>query len=81
MKVDREAKAEDLHRHPEVFAEMEQISMRLKGDGRGYEKVKSAFERDMFRAPPKPREGHLGYAVSLAEDCPRVVRSLLNPSS
>ncbi len=80
MKVDRQAMSDDLGRHPEVYAEMEQISLRLKGDERGYEKVKSSIDRGRYRAK-KPRDAYLGYAAALAEECPAVVRSLLNPSS
>jgi adenylosuccinate lyase len=78
MRVDREEMATDLRSHPEVYAEMEQISRRLGGDERGYEKVKSAIDRGTFRA--RPRDPYLGYAVALAEACPDVVDSLLKPS-
>jgi adenylosuccinate lyase len=81
LKVDRGAMASDLGQHPEVYAEMEQISLRLKGDERGYEKVKSDFDRGKFRASPRPPGTYLGYAVSLARECPRVVASMLKASS
>jgi adenylosuccinate lyase len=77
MKVDKKAMAEDLRRHPEVYAEAEQISRRIKGDELGYEKVKSAIERGRFRPVSKPPGAYLGYAVILAKECPDVVRSLL----
>ncbi len=79
MRVDRGEMAKDLRSHPEVYAEMEQITIRLRGDERGYEKVKSAIDRGAFRA--RPRGPYLGYAVTLAEACPAVVDSLLKPSS
>jgi len=81
MKVDRRAMAEDLRRHPEVYAEKEQILLRLKGDERGYEKVKSDIERGRFRARTVARNEYLGYAVRLAKECPGIVNSLLKTSS
>ncbi len=77
MRVDRGAMASDLDRHPEVFAEREQIMMRLKGDEKGYEKVKSSLERGKFLPTKIASEGYLGLARKLAEDCPRLVADVL----
>jgi adenylosuccinate lyase len=79
MRVERRAMLEDLHRHPEVYAEREQIKLRMKGDERGYEKVKSAIEGGRFK--PSSGGAYLGYAVSLARGCPSLVNSLLKTSS
>jgi hypothetical protein len=81
MKVDRSAMAADIRHHPEVYAEKEQISLRLKGDESGYEKVKSDIEQGRFRPGEVARDEYLGYAVRLAKDCPGIVSSLLKPSS
>ncbi len=78
MKVDRHEMAEDLARHPEVYAEREQILMRMRGDERGYEKVKAAVEEGRFSAEPST---YLGKSVALATRCPSVVRNLLKASS
>ena len=69
--------ARDLGRHPEVYAEREQVSLRLGGDERGYEKVKAAIENGEFSPKLGP---YLGEAVSLARLSPRVVRRLLKSS-
>jgi adenylosuccinate lyase len=79
MRVERRALLDDLKSHPEVYAEREQIVMRMKGDERGYEKVRSAIERDRFKA--SRGDSYLGHSVSLARACPSVVRSLLKSSS
>ena len=78
MKVRRKVLGDDFERHPEIFAEREQILRRLGGDEWGYEKVKSAIEKGGFRVPIPP-EGYLGSAAKLAADCPKVVRELLAP--
>jgi len=67
----------DLANHPEVYAEAEQVSMRLKGDERGYEKVKSMFEKGKFAPSIKRAESYLGAAPQMALECPRVVARLL----
>jgi adenylosuccinate lyase len=78
MKVNRSEMARDLGQHPEVYAEREQVSLRLNGDERGYEKVKAAIEKGVF----SPRAGpYLGEAISLARDSPHVVDRLLKPTS
>ncbi len=77
MRVDRGAMASDLDRHPEVFAEREQMMMRLEGDEKGYEKVKSSLERGKFVPTSKASDGYLGLARILAEDCPRLVADML----
>ncbi len=77
MQVERDAMSSDLSKHPEVYAEAEQIAMRLKGDGRGYEKVKSLFEKGEFSPTVKAAGGYLGAAPLMARECPKVVRRLL----
>lgn len=80
MKVDRSAMARDLKVHPEVYAEREQVSLRLKGDELGYEKVKSDIERGRF-FPTRRTDSYLGTAPEMARRSPSVVRRLLAPSS
>ncbi|MDV3278399.1 MAG: hypothetical protein LYZ69_08055 [Nitrososphaerales archaeon] len=78
--VDRKAMAGDLASHREVLAEAVQVAMRLKGDERGYERVKSALERGKFASLAgylKGTDGYLGLAPRLALDCPREVARLL----
>ncbi len=77
MRVERSAMARDLKAHPEVYAEREQVSLRLKGDEQGYEKIKAAIERGKFSPDEKTRDSYLGLAPVLARRCPSVVRSLL----
>ena len=77
MKIERDFMRADLSGHPEVFAEAEQISMRLKGDDRGYEKVKSLFEKGGFSPTLKGPNSYLGAAPQMALECPRVVSKLL----
>ncbi|MDG6910547.1 MAG: adenylosuccinate lyase [Nitrososphaerota archaeon] len=82
MTVERASMAEDLAKHPEVYAEAEQISMRLAGDEEGYQKVMSSVARGSFRPRLGPGSGsgsYLGIAPRLALDCPRVVSKLLRP--
>jgi adenylosuccinate lyase len=81
MDVDRPTMARDLRKHPEVYAESLQISMRLKGDEGGYEKVKEVLERGSPVSKLKSRGPYLGRAKSLAAECPAVVRRLLGASS
>ncbi|MDG6909716.1 MAG: adenylosuccinate lyase [Nitrososphaerota archaeon] len=81
MEVDRAAMKADLERHPEVYAEREQIVRRLEGDEMGYEKVKEAIEKGRFGPVARKRGAYLGEATRLAEDCPAVVKRLLKPSS
>ena len=80
MKVDRSAMARDLKEHPEVYAEREQISLRIKGDELGYEKVKSAIELGRLPAPKRP-DSYLGAAPEMARRSSSVVRHLLASSS
>jgi len=80
MKIEKDVMRSDLSRHPEVFAEAEQISMRLRGDQRGYEKVKSLFEKGGFSPTLKGPTAYLGAAPQLALECPRVVSGLLRSS-
>ena len=77
MSVEREAMGRDLSNHPEVYAEAEQVSMRLKGDEQGYEKVKSMLEKGKFSPSLKRAVSYLGVAPEMALECPRVVAELL----
>jgi adenylosuccinate lyase len=84
MSVDRRAMARSLSDHPEVMAEAAQISMRLSGDRRGYEKVKSAIERGDFKSLSRHTSGagtYSGMASSLARSCPARVKKLLSSMS
>lgn len=77
MAVNRSIMSRDLSNHPEVYAEAEQIAMRLRGDERGYEKVKTMFEKGAFTPSLKGRGAYLGAAPLMAAECPRVVSDLL----
>ena len=77
MEVDRRAMKSDLERHPEVFAEREQVLRRLKGDAKGYEKVKAALERGELKPRGTEAGAYTGEAVALAKASPSVVRRLL----
>jgi adenylosuccinate lyase len=79
MAVDRATMAEDLGRHPEVYAEREQLQLRLKGDPRGYEKVKASVEMGTFIPTGAGADSYLGSAEDLAKGCPSAVRRLLRP--
>lgn len=81
MNVERATMGRDLSNHPEVYAEAEQVLMRLKGDVRGYEKVKSMFERGQFVPSIRGAESYLGAAPLMALESPRVVSDLLRPSA
>jgi len=76
MEVDRGSMKGDLESHPEVLSEREQILMRLRGDKRGYEKVKAAVERGRFEAS-RAGGAYIGFAVELAKGAPAEVRRLL----
>lgn len=77
ISVERAVMRRDLSDHPEVYAEAEQVSMRLKGDDRGYEKVKSLFEKGRFSPTLKGAGAYLGAAPQMALECPKVVSGLL----
>jgi adenylosuccinate lyase len=82
MSVDRREMTRDLHDHPEVMAEAVQLSLRLKGDSHGYQKVKKAIESGDFAtlgSYTAKAGAYLGDAPSLARSCPGTVRSLLRP--
>jgi adenylosuccinate lyase len=76
MAVERGEMRSDLESHPEVFGEAEQISRRLKGDERGYEKVKSQFDKGEF-SQTASAGAYLGAAPEMAEECPAAVARLL----
>ena len=84
MSVDKRSMDVDLRSHPEVMAEAVQLLLRLKGDRRGYQRVKRVIESGDF---PSLREyaakagDYLGDAPSLARACPARVRALLSVSS
>ena len=77
MSVERTTMGQDLSNHPEVYAEAEQVSMRLKGDDRGYEKVKSMFEKGRFSPSIRRADSYLGAAPDMALECPKLVAGLL----
>jgi adenylosuccinate lyase len=80
MKVDRRIMASDLSAHPEVFSEPAQLLMRLRGDSRGYEKVRRVLERGPFLIPGEVSERigeYLGLAPQLARDSRAEVERLL----
>jgi len=84
MSVDRATMARDLDQHPEVMAEAVQLTLRLKGDRRGYQKVKAAIDAGDFASLSQyaARAGtYLGAAPRLARSCPARVRVLLSSSS
>ncbi len=77
MEVERAAMGRDLSEHPEVYAEAEQVAMRLRGDEKGYEKVKLLFEKGKFSPSLRGAKAYLGAAPLMALECPRVVSGLL----
>jgi adenylosuccinate lyase len=81
MSVDRIVMARDLADHPEVMSEAVQVSMRLSGDRRGYQKVKKAVDRGDFESLSNYVAGagtYLGIAISLARACPDRVKTRLS---
>jgi len=84
LSIDREEMERDLHNHPEVMAEAVQLMLRLKGDKRGYQRVKRSIESGKFATLggyAAKAGAYLGDAPSLAKACPRRVRVLLSASS
>ena len=81
MEVDRATMASDLGRHPEAYAEREQLLKRVRGDVRGYEKVKADIEKGTFIPGISGADSYLGFAETLARDCPSAVKRLLKASS
>jgi len=80
MTVDRAAMARDLDNHPEVMAEAVQLYLRLRGDKRGYQRVKAAIESGDFATLSGYAEkagAYLGDAPSLARACTDRVGSIL----
>lgn len=81
MVVERSRMADDLRAHPEVYAEALQIALKLGGDERGYEKVKSRLSKGGRLARPTElgRAGrYLGLAPDLASRCKREVSEILS---
>jgi adenylosuccinate lyase len=82
MVVDRSRMKRDLSQHSEVYAEALQIALRLRGDARGYEKVKSKVaEGERLRRGSKElaRAGsYLGAAPDLAARCKKEVSGILS---
>jgi len=78
MAVEKAAMSGDLMKHPEIYAEAEQLAMRLQGDESGYEKVKSLFEKGKFSPTLKEAGAYLGAAPLMALECPRVVSGFLH---
>ena len=84
MSINRKGMESDLRSHPEVMAEAVQLALRLKGDSRGYQKVKRSIESGDFASMGGYAAGagsYLGDAPSLARACPSRVRALLSSSS
>ncbi len=84
MTVERSKMKKDLAEHPEVYAEALQISMRLSGDERGYEKVKRLIEAGRFPRLPSDfagSRGYLGFAPKQASECRRTVENILRQRS
>ncbi|MDA4125203.1 MAG: lyase family protein [Thaumarchaeota archaeon] len=79
MKVEAKFMRQELLGHPEVLAEAEQVSLRLRGDESGYERVSAAVKKGVFVPFLKDPESYLGEAPRLAEACPKVVSDLLRP--
>ena len=72
----------DVRSHQEVFAEPAQILLRLKGDERGYEKMKAAVERGEFTSAALPvKNGYVGLATELALGCKKEALALLRPTT
>jgi adenylosuccinate lyase len=70
MKVNREAMKKEVMSHPEILSEAAQISMRLKGDERGYEKVRYSliqgkFDSSNLKISP---EDYVGFASDMARE-------------
>ncbi len=83
MSVDRRAMQRDLSNHPEVMAEAVQLSMRLRGDSRGYQKVKRAIDRSDFQSLGSyatSAGAYDGMSTSLAKGAARRVNALLSSS-
>ncbi|MEM0287124.1 MAG: lyase family protein [Nitrososphaerota archaeon] len=76
MQVDGHRMKEELLSHPEVKAEAAQISLRLKGDQLGYEKVLESIEKGDKQAI-KVHDDYLGFSVELAKGCQEEVKKLL----
>ncbi|MDV3293506.1 MAG: hypothetical protein LYZ70_04485 [Nitrososphaerales archaeon] len=84
MSVDRQAMADDLRKHPEVLAEAIQVMMRLRGDEKGYERVRKTVETGGFsRLGLYTREAgsYDGLAPTLAKGCLKAVRKLTGSNS
>jgi len=80
LEVDRRRMGRDLLGHPEVYAEALQLSMRLAGDERGYEKVRKLAESGRLPRPPRSLRragGYLGLSKALAEGCRAEVARIL----
>ncbi len=84
ISVDRAVMAEDLARHPEALAEAVQVMMRLRGDEKGYERVRKAVQNGSFSSLGtyvREAGNYDGLAEKLAKDCQKEVRKLVGPSS
>ncbi|MEM3804098.1 MAG: hypothetical protein QXX17_06775, partial [Conexivisphaerales archaeon] len=84
VEVLRDRMKEEVEEHSELMAESVQVSLRLKGDEEGYEKVFHAFrdgdrkeiERLLKNHASRP-EDYLGYSKELASGCRREVEKIL----
>jgi len=84
LRVNRRGMRSDLSAHPEVYAEALQISMRLAGDEKGFEKVKAMADRGTISARSRsvhPRRAYVGAAKRLASACRVEVARILDGSS
>ncbi len=85
MVVNREAMEREVMSHPEILSEAAQISMRLKGDEKGYEKVRDSLIQGKFEATGlkiSPKD-YVGFASDIAREVSKnviqQVLSLKNP--
>lgn len=85
MRVNREAMEREVISHPEILSEAAQISMRLKGDEMGYEKVRESLVHGKFEATGlkiSPKD-YVGFASDIAREVSKHViqqlSSLKNP--
>ncbi|MEM0118074.1 MAG: lyase family protein [Conexivisphaerales archaeon] len=84
VEVLRNRMKEEVEEHGELMAESVQVSLRLKGDEEGYEKVFHAFRIDdrkeierLLKNHASRPEDYLGYSKELASGCRREVEKIL----
>jgi adenylosuccinate lyase len=82
MEVDRGRMRAEVSENKEIFGEAVQLTLRMRGDSRGYEKVKAAIDKGKFPSLASYRGkvgAYLGLAPLLAERCREEVSRLLHP--